>query len=135
LAGHSRNLEENDVATRKRTVSVRLDAAAERRLELAARLVNQSRGAFLESAGETRAREVLLAWAATRFRRGEASLSELAEQTGLVVEEIVIALEDHGREIALEQFLASCRAVAETEDNPEFLRLGREVVAAVTATK
>lgn len=120
------------MATRKRTISVRLDAAAERRLELAARLTNQSRGAFLESAGDTRAREVLLQWAATRFEGGEASLSELAEHTGLVVEEIMVALGDHRREAALEQFLASCRAVAESEDKPEFLRLGQEAVAVVT---
>lgn len=121
------------MATRKRTVSVRLDAVAESPLALAARLVNQSRGAILESAGERQAREVLLVWAVTRFRRGEASLSELAALTGLVVEAIVIALGDHGPEVALEQSPASCRAVAESANNPEFLRLGQEAVAAVTA--
>ena len=37
----------------------------------------------------------------------------------------------HGKEDALEMFLASCREVAETKGNPEFLRLAQESVKAV----
>ena len=116
------------MATKKRTISVRLDDIAKQRVEKAAKLLKQSLGAFLEKAGEERARVVLLDWAANRYRRGEASLSELAEETRLAVEEIMEAIGRHGREEALEMFLVSCRTVAETRDNPDFLRLARETV-------
>jgi uncharacterized protein (DUF1778 family) len=119
------------MATKKRTISVRLDDEAKQQVERAAKLLRQSSGAFLEKAGEERARAVLLEWAANRYRRGEASLSELAEETGLPVEEVMEAMGSQGREEALEMFLASCRTVAETRGNPEFLRLGQEAVKAV----
>ena len=122
------------MATKKRTVSVRLDPAAERRLEQAARLMHQSPGTFLRRAGDTTARQVLLEWAVSRYRQGTASLSELADQTGLAVEEIVAALGDQGREEALAQFLTSCRTVAETQDKPAFLRLAQEVVESLTTS-
>lgn len=111
------------MAVRKWTVSVRLDPAA--------KLPHQSRGAFLQRAGDATARQVLLEWATTRHRRGEASASELAEQTGLAVEELMAARGDEGKDEALAQFLASCRTVAETGANPEFLRLAEEAVEAL----
>ncbi len=119
------------MATKKRTISVRLDAPAARRLERAAGLMKQSRGAFLEKAGDETARRVLLDWAVARHRRGDRSFSELADETGLAVEEIMEAIGRHDREAALVMFLASCKTVAEAEDNPEFLRLGREAVEAI----
>lgn len=119
------------MATKKPTISVRLDDAAKLRVEQAARIVKQSAGAFLEEAGEERARQVLLDWALERHQRGEASFSELAADTGLTVEEIMLALGDRGREEALEAFLASCRTVAEVSGNREFLRLGQAAVKTV----
>ena len=91
-------------------------------------LVSAIAGAFLGKAGEERAHQILLEWAVNRYRRGEASFSELAETTGLAVEDVMVALGSQGREEALEMFLASCRTVAETQGNPEFLRLAEEVV-------
>ena len=120
------------MATKKRTVSVRLDPAEARRLEQAARLMRQSRGAFLQRAGDAAARQILLEWAVSRYRQGDASFSELAGRTGLAVEEIMTALGDQGREEALAQFLASCRTVAEIEGNPAFLRRAQEAVEAIT---
>jgi uncharacterized protein (DUF1778 family) len=117
--------------SKKRTISVRLDDEAKQKVEKAAKLLRQSSGAFLEKAGQERARQVLVEWAVGRYRRGEASFSELAEETGLAVEEIMEALGSRGREDALEMFLASCRTVAEARNNPEFLRLGQEAVKAV----
>lgn len=119
------------MATRKRTVSVRLDPEAARRLERAAELLHQSRGAFLQHAGDVAARRVLVEWAASRYRQGGVSFSELAGQTALTVEEIMAALGEQGREEALAQFLASCRTVAELRQNPEFLRLGEEAVETI----
>ena len=119
------------MATKKRTISVRLDDEAKQRVERAAKLLRQSSGAFLEKAGEERARQILLEWAVDRFRRGEASLSELAQETALAVEDIMDAVGSHGREEALEMFLASCRTVAEMRGNSEFLRVGQEAVKAV----
>lgn len=119
------------MATKKPTISVRLDDIAKLRVEHAARIMNQSAGAFLEKAGQERARQVLLDWALERHRRGEASFSELAADTGLAVEEIMLALGDRGGEEALEAFLASCRTVAEISGNRDFLRLGEDAVKVV----
>ena len=117
--------------TRKRTISVRLDDVVKQRVERAAKLLKQSAGAFLEKAGEEQARQTLLAWAVNQHRRGEASFSELAAETGLAVEEIMLAMGSQGRQEALEMFLASCGTVAEARANPEFLRLGNEAVKLV----
>jgi hypothetical protein len=119
--------------TKKRTVSVRLDASAARRLERAAHLMKQSRGAFLERAGDETARRVLLDWAVSSYRRGERSFSELAGETGLAVEEIMDAVGQGDREAALAMFLASCKTVAESEGKPEFMRLGQAAVDDVRA--
>ena len=116
------------MALRKHTVSVRLDPRAEHRLEQAAQLTHQSRGAFLLHAGDERARRVLLGWAMARYREGDTSYSELAEQTGLAVEEIIRAFGEQGRDKALAQFLASCRVVAEAENDAAFFALAHEVV-------
>jgi len=107
---------------------VRLDDAAKQRVERAARLLKQSSGAFLEKAGEEHARHVLLGWAVNRHRRGEASFSELAGETGLAVEEIMLAMGSQGRQEALDLFLASCRTVAEASGDRDFLRMGEEAV-------
>jgi hypothetical protein len=119
------------MAMRKHTVSVRLDPKAEHRLEKAAQLTHQSRGAFLLHAGDERARRILLDWAVARYRQGDTSFSELAGQTGLAIEEIMRAFGEGGRDEALAQFLASCRAVAEAEDNPQFYATAQEVVRAL----
>ncbi|MCI0439421.1 MAG: hypothetical protein L0177_09850 [Chloroflexi bacterium] len=114
--------------TKKRAISVRLDDNSKQMVEMAAKLMKQSSGAFLGKAGEERARRVLLDWAVSRYCEGAASFSELAAETGLGVEEIMVAMGDKGKDEALEMFLASCRTVAETQGNPEFLRLGQEEV-------
>src|SRR5688572_13096673 len=106
-----------------RTVSVRLDPEAGRRLDKASALMQQSRAAFLEKAGDEAARRLLTDWAARRYRQGAATFSELAEQTGLAVEEIVEHLGGAERGAALDMFLASCRTVAETQESRRFLRL------------
>jgi len=88
--------------------------------------MKQSRDAFLGKAGDETARRILLKWAATRYRQGERSFSQLAEETGLAVEEIMSAVGNGDRESALAMFLTSCKTVADTEHNPEFLRLAQE---------
>ena len=119
------------MATRKKTISVRLDGTAKQRVERAARLLKQSSGAFLEKAGVEQARQVLVTWAADRHRQGVASFSELAAETGLAVEEIMRAAGEEDRLEALEMFLASCRTVATANDDPAFLRLSEEAVTVV----
>lgn len=121
--------------TTKRTISVRLEPAAARRLERAARLMKQSRDAFLGKAGDETARRILLKWAVARYRQGERSFSQLAEDTGLTVEEIMGAAGNGDREAALTMFLTSCKTVAEVERNPEFLRLGQEAARAVAGER
>ena len=119
------------MAARKRTISVRLDERAKRQVEKAAKLLGHSQGAFLGVAGEERAHQVLLEWAVNRHRQGEASFSELADETGLAVEEIMEAMGREGTEEALEMFLASCRTVAKMHGDPKFLRLAEEVAKEV----
>lgn len=119
------------MATKKRTISVRLDDAAKRQVERAATLSKQSAGAFLGRAGEEEARRALLTWAVAQHGIGRASFSELAQDTGLAVEEIMGAMAAGGQEEALAMFLASCRTVAEAKNDPRFLRLGQEAVRLV----
>lgn len=118
--------------TTKRTISVRLDDLAKLRVERAAKLLKQSSGAFLEKAGDQQARQVLLEWASDQHRKGNASFSELAAETGLAIEEIMVAMASDGESAAFDAFLASCRSVAEATNNPGFLQEGRRAVRLLT---
>ncbi|MGH2589131.1 MAG: hypothetical protein ACRDJE_29765 [Dehalococcoidia bacterium] len=74
------------------SVSVYLNEKAGRRVEKAASLVKQSRSAFLERAADELARRIVLEWAVREHRRGERSYGELAEETGLTIEEIMMGM-------------------------------------------
>jgi hypothetical protein len=115
--------------TKRETISVRVDSATKRRVEIAAHALKQSSGAFLENAGDDRARNVLLEWAAERHRQGHASYSELAAETGVAVDDLMQSMGGEDRAAAFAAFLASCRAVAEANNDPGFLRAGEEAVA------
>lgn len=117
--------------TRKRTLSVRMDNEMTRRVERAARLRNQSLGAFLQQAGDEAARRLLLEWTVSRYREGVASASELAQETGLAAEEIMRAVGATDLQAALDAFLASCRTVAITQGKPGFLLMGEAAAKAV----
>lgn len=119
------------MASKRRTISVRMNEAAKQRVERAAKLMKQSSGAFMEKAGEEQARSTLLKWALERHRQGESSFSELAQESGLAVEEIMIAAGDDGREEALRAFLASCRAVADVRGDSGFFHDAEAAVRAV----
>ena len=121
------------MTTAKQPVSVHLDPRAKRRLEKAASLLSQSPSTFLEKAGDAMARRILVDWAVARYHAGERTFSELAEETGLAVEEIMLAMGKQGHEEALARFLESSRIVAEAQNNPEFLRLAEKVVAEMQA--
>lgn len=123
------------MATKRMTVSVRLEKGARQRVEKAAKLMKQSSGAFLEKAGLEHARSVLAEWAVARYHRGDATFSELAQETGLSVEEIMAAAGDEGKDEAIEMFLASCRTAAETIGDPSFLQIGRKVAKAPLARR
>lgn len=119
--------------TKKHTVSVRLDHAAAAHVAAAARLTNLSQGAFLQRAGADAARRVVLDEAVRRYRHGDVSLSELAAETALAVEEIVDAVGPRARDTALDLFLASCRTAADLFHDEELLRLAEEAAGAVRA--
>jgi DNA-binding transcriptional ArsR family regulator len=74
------------------SVSVHLDEKAGRRVEKAASLVKQSRSAFVERVADEAARRIVLAWAVAEYRRGERTYGELAEETGLTIEEIMMGM-------------------------------------------
>ena len=123
------------MASKKGTISVRLDDSSKRRIERAARLSRQSSGAFLGKVGGQEARRVLIEWALERWRRDEATWSELADETGLAIEEIMLAAsgnqDDQIR--AVDAFLASCRAIADSNDDSAFLRAAEEAAESVKA--
>jgi DNA-binding transcriptional ArsR family regulator len=74
------------------SVSIHLDEKAGRRVEKAASLVKQSPSAFLERVGDEVARQIVLEWAVAEYRRGERTYGELAEDTGLTIEEIMVGM-------------------------------------------
>jgi hypothetical protein len=78
------------------TLSIHLDERARRRLEKAAGLMHESSDVFLGRVGDEVARRVLLDWAVAEYRRGERTFGELAEETGLWIEEIMAAMADQG---------------------------------------
>jgi hypothetical protein len=87
----------------------------------------------LERAGSREARRVLLEWAIERHERDESTWSELAEETGLAIEEMMRAASGTREDQleALDSFLASCRALAESRNHPEFLRAAEEAARSV----
>jgi len=108
------------MATKLKTVSVRLGDEAGVRVSKAAQLARQSKGAFLARAGEQAARQMLLDWAVQRHAGGEASLSELAFETSLPLEVIAEhASEQHGAE-AVRMYLTSARRLAKALNTPRF---------------
>jgi hypothetical protein len=113
------------------TVSVRLSPDAGRRVAKAASLLRQSRSAFLQRVGDESARRLLRDWAVARYRQGDTTFSQLAEESGLGVEEIMAAMEGDGRDEALDAFLASCGTVADSLNLPGFVGAAREAVAAL----
>ncbi|MGD9890189.1 MAG: DUF1778 domain-containing protein [Dehalococcoidia bacterium] len=117
----------------KQTLTVSLDERARRRLEKAAGLLNLSTSDFVTEAADERARVVLLNWAVAAYRAGDHTFSQLAAESGLAVEEIMMAMSRDGNVTVLDNFLDRCRTLAETYDNPEFLRLAEQAVARVRA--
>ena len=80
------------------SVSVHLDEKAGRRVTKAASLLKKSLRAFLEHAGDEVARQIVLDWSVAEYGRGKRTFSELAEEAGLAIEEIMLAMESpsHG---------------------------------------
>lgn len=108
------------LGTKLKTVSVRLDDQAGVRVGKAAKVVRQSKGAFLARAGEEAAERVLLDWAVQRHAAGEASLSELAAETGVPLEVIAQHVAGRRSEQATEMYLTSARRLSEIMDDPRF---------------
>ena len=92
------------------------------------------------------ARRILLHWAVARYREGNYSFGELAQETGLTIEEIMMAMSTRGgrapdtttpeledRDQALRMFLASCRTLAEMNDDPGLLQRAEKVAAMLRA--
>jgi hypothetical protein len=83
------------------TVSVHLDEQAGKRVKKAASLTGQSSDAFLERAGDGVARRMVLEWAVQEYRRGQRTFGEIAEETGLAIEEIMMAMSTLGQDAEL----------------------------------
>jgi hypothetical protein len=80
---------------------------------------------------ESHARLVERAVAA--YEQGTTTLSELAAETGLPIEEIMRALGEQGQDEALALFLQSSATIAEAHHNSHFLELARRAVEMVKA--
>jgi len=119
------------MVTKKHTYSVRLDDSAQIFIEKAAKVTHQSCGSLLKFAGEDHARKVLLEWAVAQYKEDKFSFSQLAEQTGLAVEEVMDSVSMHSHERNLALFLASARTAARLSDNPEFYEQAKAAVVKV----
>jgi hypothetical protein len=83
------------MSVQRAVISIHLDEKARRRVEKAAGLLDESSDAFLGQVGDQVARRIVLDWAVREYRRGERTFGELAEETGLWIEEIMTAMADH----------------------------------------
>ncbi|GEM_PF-6874988 len=139
----------------KRTIVVQLDQPEAERLERVARSRNLSASACLAQAGVDAAHDVLLDQAVARFDQDPTavSISELAEESGLAMEEImqeiwrrdrltaaatgqpvaeVVRSQYRGRHgLSEEALLASCSSIADQLNDPEFLDQARAIVRAM----
>lgn len=119
------------MGTKLKTVSVRLEDRAGARVSKAAELARQSKGAFLARAGEEAAKNLLLEWAVERHASGEASLSELAAETGVPVEAIAEHISGRRSREATEMYLTSARRLAGALKTPAFYAEAKRAVKAV----
>ncbi len=143
----------------KRTITVDLDQPAADQLDRAARYRHQSPSAFLAQASEEVARRVLLDEAVRRYQEDpdDSSLSELAAEHALAVEELMQAIWARDQATATETgqtveevvrarhhpaperveavFLENCRTAARAMDDPGFLQEAQEAVTASRALR
>lgn len=117
------------MGTKLTTVSVRLEKHASVQVDKAARVLHQSKGAFLARAGEEAAEQVLLRWAVEQYATGVASLSELAAKTQLPLERIAQQVAENRAEQTTELYLASCQQLSQTLRIPRFYRSAKKAVA------
>jgi hypothetical protein len=108
-----------------------LDEVAQQQVDRAARLLKQTPAAFLQDAGAETARQVLLAWAVRRYRQGDNTFGELADETGLSVETIMRAAASDDRDEVLDFYLAAARTAARLLQDDGFLRSAQAAVADV----
>jgi uncharacterized protein (DUF1778 family) len=135
------------MATKLKTVSVRLDRQAGMYIDRAAKLLHQSQGAFLARVGEEAAEQVLLKWAveqyragttslselAEQYRAGTTSLSELAEQTDIPLEAIAQQVAESRAQEATEIYLAGCHKLAQNLNLPQFYTTAKKAVQHATS--
>ena len=116
------------MGTRLTTVSVRLDQQASVRVDKAAQVLHQPKGAFLAQVGEEAAGQVVLQWAVKQYTTGVASLSELAAETQLPLERIAQQVAEDRAGQAAEMYLVSCQHLAQTLRMPKFYRVAKKAV-------
>ena len=121
------------MATKLKTVSVRLDRQAGMYIDRAAKLLHQSQGAFLARVGEEAAEQVLLKWAVEQYRAGTTSLSELAEQTDIPLEAIAQQVAESRAQEATEIYLAGCHKLAQNLSLPQFYTTAKKAVQHATS--
>jgi hypothetical protein len=119
------------MGTKLTTVSVRLEKQASVRVNKAALVLRQSKGAFLARAGEEAAEHVLLRWAVAQYTAGVASLSELAAETQLPLERIAQHVAADRADPATEMYLASCQHLSQTLRMPTFYRSAKKAASQV----
>ena len=117
------------MGTKLTTVSVRFEKHASARVDKAAHVLHQSKGAFLARAGEEAAEQVLLRWAVEQYTTGVASLSELAAETQLPLERIAQQVAEDRAEQTTEMYLVSCQQLSQTLRIPTFYRNAKKAVA------
>ncbi len=112
------------------TVTVRLTDEEYEVLQRLCALKKISRTRYLAQLATCHAQQELLQYAVDEYRRGQASLSELATQTGLdvptIMEEVARITEKDTQ--AVEGFLAAVQTLAQVHNDPEFYTLAVQAV-------
>ena len=86
----------------------------------------------MRNEAEEAARNLLLEWAAQQHASGEASLSELAAETGVPIEVIEEHVSGQRSAAATDMYLTSARRLAEALKTPRFYTEAKRAVKAAT---
>ncbi|MBI4605594.1 MAG: hypothetical protein HY721_26820 [Planctomycetes bacterium] len=116
--------------TARSTITVRLTPTQHALLDRACKVNHMSQTGYLARLAVESTREDLLRYAVRRYRAGEASLSELAAETGLDVPTILGAAASGAgdSEQAVSAFLTEAKALAKRLEDPELYEMARDAV-------
>jgi len=109
----------------KRTITIRLTEEEHTLLARVCSLLHTSQSAYLAKKTVEHAKKDLLEFAVQKYLAGQASLSELATQTGLPAATIMDAVAEKAGDDTkcVEALLSAAKAISQANNDPEFYDL------------